>query len=402
MKHNMNRVVSIVALLMFAISTWAEQKVTIMVNPTEGGGTVTASKATAGQTCTLTVKPVSGKYLTSLKALTMVASDAIQAPMRRTDDIVIDEGEEIAITSDASADPSSETTHTFTMPNDANLNVVVLAMFESRISISEATITLDQTVFTYDGTEKKPAVSKVTLDGVDLAANEYSVEYVNNINAGTGAIVQVNGLRQYTGSTSTTFTILPPLDISYTGNNRWATYYCSLNLKVPEGLTAYRVSSVNEMTGEVNVQAIDYIPANRAILLQRAEGGAASGYTSELYDGTLATNIYSELWGSNEETDVAELDEGTTYVLYNDAFVKTASGKIPARRGYLRLYMPQAPQLNIVIEDEESATGVNDVRSKMAEVGGGYYNLLGRKLSGKPSKNGLYIMNGKKVVVNNK
>ena len=89
-------------------------------------------------------------------------------------------------------------------------------------------------------------------------------------------------------------------------------------------------------------------------------------------------------------------------MLYNDAFVKTASGKIPARRGYLRLYMPQAPQLNIVIDDEESATGVNDVRSKMAEVGGGYYNLLGRKLSGKPSKNGLYIMNGKKVVVNNK
>ena len=91
MKHNMNRVVSIVALLMFAISTWAEQKVTIIVNPTEGGGTVTASEATAGQTCTLTVKPASGKNLTSLKALTMVASDAIQAPMRRTDDIVIDD-----------------------------------------------------------------------------------------------------------------------------------------------------------------------------------------------------------------------------------------------------------------------------------------------------------------------
>ena len=42
-----------------------------------------------------------------------------------------------------------------------------------------------------------------------------------------------------------------------------------------------------------------------------------------------------------------------------------------------------------------------DVRSKMDDVRGDYFDLQGRKLQQKPSKKGLYIHNGKKVVVNN-
>ena len=48
--------------------------------------------------------------------------------------------------------------------------------------------------------------------------------------------------------------------------------------------------------------------------------------------------------------------------------------------------------------DIEDATGIHtmsDVRSKMEEV---YYDLQGRKLSGKPNK-GLYIQNGKKIII---
>ena len=41
--------------------------------------------------------------------------------------------------------------------------------------------------------------------------------------------------------------------------------------------------------------------------------------------------------------------------------------------------------------------GIVDVRSKIADVRGGYYNLSGQRVD-QPQK-GLYIVNGKKVIV---
>lgn len=201
----MNKVLTVVFFLLMSIGAWAGE-VIIVKNPSNGGSVV-ASEASAGQTCTLTVTPASGKYLKSIKAVTLVNGNAIQAPARRTG-IDIDETE-LTITSDASADPSGVTTHTFTMPEDGNLNVEVTAEFESRISISDAIITLAENSFTYDGTSKEPAVASVELGQNTLAANEYSVSYSNNIfvSAAASPTVTVTGLRQYTGTATKTFTI---------------------------------------------------------------------------------------------------------------------------------------------------------------------------------------------------
>ena len=56
-----------------------------------------------------------------------------------------------------------------------------------------------------------------------------------------------------------------------------------------------------------------------------------------------------------------------------------------------------AREVDIVFEDD--VTGIftmSDVRSLMDD---GWYTLDGRKLDGKPAKKGLYIVNGKKVVI---
>ena len=203
----MNKVLTVVVFLLMSIGAWAGE-VIIVKNPTNGG-TVTASEAVAGQTCTLTVKPASGNYLKSIKAVTTVDGSAIQAPARRagTGSIEMDETE-LTITSDSNADPSGETTHTFTMPSDGNFNVEVTAEFEARINISDAVITLAATSFTYDGTEKEPAVSSVVVGGTTLNANEFSVSYSNNINVSAAATVTLTGQRKYTGTATETFTIL--------------------------------------------------------------------------------------------------------------------------------------------------------------------------------------------------
>ena len=80
--------------------------------------------------------------------------------------------------------------------------------------ISKATITLNPTSYTYDGTAKKPSAT-VTLDGEKLIVNDdYKLEYSKNTNVGT-ATVTVKGYLGFTGAATATFKI-NPIDISKT------------------------------------------------------------------------------------------------------------------------------------------------------------------------------------------
>lgn len=192
-------------------------------------------------------------------------------------------------------------------------------------------------------------------------------------------------------------------NLTFAGNNLWATYYSTEDLAVPEGLTAYIVDEADDKTGVVTVSAISYIPRYEAVLLKRTNT-AVSEYIATAYDDEEEEDdIINLLEGTYQETSVESILEGyvsdaSVYVLYNNEFVKTTSGTIPANRGYLVFGEPaNAPKLTIEIGD--GATGINDVRSKMAEVGSDFYDLSGRKLSGKPTKSGLYIKNGKKILV---
>ena len=64
--------------------------------------------------------------------------------------------------------------------------------------------TLDETSFIYSGMPCKP---NVIVSGKDLTLDDdYSVEYINNINAGTGVVI-IKGINDYKGEKVLTFTI---------------------------------------------------------------------------------------------------------------------------------------------------------------------------------------------------
>lgn len=129
MKHNLNRVLSVVALLMMAIGTWAqtESDVTIKVTP-QNAGTVSKSVDNKG-VCTLTVTPANGYYLTvdNLTAVATLKGEALQAPQRRN--LPINDGVLEITPANANAEPTGVTTYTFTIPEDCS--VVVTAEFQS-------------------------------------------------------------------------------------------------------------------------------------------------------------------------------------------------------------------------------------------------------------------------------
>lgn len=77
-----------------------------------------------------------------------------------------------------------------------------------KIPIDSAEVTLDETIFTYDGSPKQPQ-AVVTLQGKVLTKGvDYTLNYTNNIVEGTAQAVIV-GIGVYTGEITKSFTILP-------------------------------------------------------------------------------------------------------------------------------------------------------------------------------------------------
>ena len=184
-----------------------------------------------------------------------------------------------------------------------------------------------------------------------------------------------------------------PLDVTAADfHNHWMTYYHNENGNVglPENqnIGAYVATSISG--NEIVVTQIKSIPRGEPVLLNNE--------TTTTTDNVFGQDVQGNLL--KHATEAVQLDEECDYYgLYNGAFERVKT--IPAGKNYLMVsnaVVPggHAPKLTIVFDNE--ATGVNDVRSKMEDVRGDIYDLQGRKVQ-KPSKKGLYINKGHKVVV---
>lgn len=181
MKHNLNRVLSVVALLMLTLGTWAQtaDDVTVSVLPNANAGTVTKAVDDKG-VCTLTVTPASGYYLTvdNLTAVATLKGGALQAPKRA---LPIENGVLEITPANANAEPTGVTTYTFTIPEDCS--VVVTANFQTNpkpLSVCGVVVTEqnchnvlgdDMATVSYDYTTNTLTLNNATLDpeGTDWA-----------------------------------------------------------------------------------------------------------------------------------------------------------------------------------------------------------------------------------------
>ena len=245
----------------------------------------------------------------------------------------------------------------------------------------------------YTGEAIEPAVV-VKFKGNVLSADEYTVSYEDNIEPGIATVkLSSKGVNfsEPDIQPSQTFNILGTV-ISMNGHT-WITYMAASNLTIPSGLKAYVVASINERS--VKVDETSYIPQNVAILIEEVE--PQDQYVAAPYR-SATTEMESLLVGCTTATDVTSLTASNNiYVLYNNEFVKTTSGTISAQRAYLPVSKEQVAGSRLAIGFDNETTGVADVRGKMSDVRSDYFDLQGRKVA-QPTK-GLYIINGKKVVV---
>ena len=90
---------------------------------------------------------------------------------------------------------------------------------------------------------------------------------------------------------------------------------------------------------------------------------------------------------------------GEVYLLYNDVFYLSQRGTIPA--GGIYLLKPQVVSKTrsalVIGGENDGTTGIIDAARLIDN--GLSYDLSGRKFNGKPTTKGIYIIDGKKVVI---
>jgi hypothetical protein len=158
------------------------------------------------------------------------------------------------------------------------------------------------------------------------------------------------------------------------------------------GVKAYKVFAIG--ASSVTIEEIDAAPANTPVILEATAGTYGLKLAASAAD---VTGNLLQVSDGNATTDASNI----VYALASKGepavtgFYKVKAGtKVPAGKCYLAVLATSAPEF---LGFSGDATGVNEVRGKMADVRGEFYNLNGQRVA-QPTK-GLYIVNGKKVVV---
>lgn len=112
----------------------------------------------------------------------------------------------------------------------------------------------------------------------------------------------------------------------------------------------------------------------------------------------LQLTVAPEFVGTLEATTIAaSTDDQTNYALNGKQFVWVKDAiTVGANKAWLSISNSNARAINFVFDSE--ATGVGSIENGKLTIDN-WYDLNGRKLNGMPTKKGIYIMNGKKVVV---
>ena len=265
-----------------------------------------------------------------------------------------------------------------------------------QLDITDATVTLDNTTLEYNGSNQTVNVTKVMAGTIEVSSNYYTVSGNTQKDADTYTVTvtaKTDIANNFTGRATTTFTIKKRTksasDFNFQVNSYVTFYDANEDWLLPEGLSAYIVTGVGET--EITTTQVSYIKKGVPVLVKNA-AGANINDTDEAtgFDGNKLKYAADAVSATGKE-----------YVLYKDAFVKaTLNTNIPQGKCYLDLGTNAARASYGISHGDSENTGIEDV---MFDESGTemWYDLQGRRIE-KPTKKGLYIRNGKTVVINNK
>ena len=229
------------------------------------------------------------------------------------------------------------------------------------------------------------AIDKVLLDGNDVTSQV------------------VNGNLSITLTADATLTVsfkLNATECTVTMTDDIATFCCAYDLDFTNvsGLKAYLAGGYDKANGKVMLMRVNSVPAGTGLILMGEAGtyevpySTSTAFYTNLLKGVTASTTINPTDGSNTNFILANGTNGIGF------YAVSSSGELAAGKAYLQLptSAAQAKSVKMVFEDETTGI-VENYEFENKNNDGTVYDLMGRKV--KNMTKGMYIMNGKKVII---
>jgi hypothetical protein len=186
------------------------------------------------------------------------------------------------------------------------------------------------------------------------------------------------------------------------------TFSAKAPFALPDGLNAYYCKGYND--GQISAVAINgVVPANTGVLLKGTPGETYTLTRTSDDEATVTDNALVAVTEETVITQTVKIDdvEYTNFGLSYGVFKKVNSkgGTVKANRAYLQIpssaLTPATAAEGIILVWDEETDGIEIVQTSTvkSQHDDAWFTLDGRQLSGKPTAKGLYIVNGKKVII---
>jgi hypothetical protein len=251
-------------------------------------------------------------------------------------------------------------------------------------------ITID---ITWNDNESNPYTVEVKDGESLLAAGTEGTGHAYSLSA-TGDhdtkyyTVTVTGANNYDGTFTAKYANVRFDSDGSPGAMWYGTFVAEADHAKPAGMTPYIITSVADNTA--TAVELDYIPNGVPVVLMNAED--AKGFLVQSGTGEISTtgNLLA-VQATDEEKATA-----TVYLLYKGEFVLNKAGTLEAGTVYLPVSSGSGARLKISRGDN---TGIENIEYTIESQSDAWYTLDGRRLSSKPTKKGVYLQGGKKIVV---
>ena len=222
-------------------------------------------------------------------------------------------------------------------------------------------------------------------------------DFLADAHLGNYAICAVASTGEYDGSfTSGMITLFQGYEVEVAAKE-FITYYKDEPLYVEdEAAELYTIESVNGDQAVLSDRS-DAMPSNTPMLVYNKSNETKVILLIPCAEPDMAITVAPEFQGTLNGTTIAASTEGTTNYAFNGkafVFVKNAI-EVGPNKAWLSVSNSNARAINLVFDETTKIANTNITNL----TNGDWYDLNGRKLNGMPTKKGIYVKNGKKVVV---
>ena len=223
-------------------------------------------------------------------------------------------------------------------------------------------------------------------------------DFLADAHLGNYAICAVASTGEYDGSFSSgRIELFQGYEVEVAAKE-FITYYKDEPLYVEdEAAELYTIESVNGDQAVLSDRS-DAMPSNTPMLVYNKSNETKVILLIPCAEPDMAITVAPEFQGTLTGTTIAASTEGQTNYAFNGkafVFVKNAI-EIGANKAWLSVSTGE-PSARIMLVFDETTKIANTNLTNITN--GDWYDLNGRKLDKMPTKKGVYIMNGKKVVV---